>query len=816
MNNINTHLLSQFFYQLSDDHVVVLALDGFDEINTIAQEKTIKLIQLLKTIPTIRIIIITREHSAYKLKDTFLAIIYELESLTKEQQLNYLSICWNEPSNTNSSRVELFVNQLEIINEKVENLLSTPLLCRVIAEAYMSETQINSVGADLSIMDLYAKFIEKKCEIYHRERLQLTESNPYDSYISEYFIRIHQHAALYLLQPEIYKTWYESEDPVSNKKKEILLNGGLIQSENDLDNFDFIHRTFAEYFEATLYISILSNERDGDSLLKNCMQYLQYALLCKQYNVVYMFIDSYAKKINRSSGIREYRLFYKRWILVNQSWIFKLQDDNSQTIQFKASMFNGRYTINENDQQQDLFLESSDDFIINLETLTIERISYLCTQLFRISTLKRQNFIKSLRNTVGCNHSYSPQILSEIESWISIYDFVHKNVCFSNEINLNGLFVKYRWLFQTVFPRLFSCNKVSDNQSSNKDLMINSIYKQRVITCMADLLISKEKDIDNKLLPLIDELNDMTSEVKDLFWCNTDDYWNRITDAQREEIFECRNVSEVLDIFEENGALNGFSEQKRGEMRWKVVKRDQFALEVDELLKQRKKDQKNFIDLVFSVAVDRTEPYELDEYLSLIESRIVEAIESKVQNGTIQCDEKYEYLYYSDYKMHLYWPIEIFEIFTNSIRLLIDPQIDVAVTDNIANILLLAIEKNWLEQRIPYKIDIETALDFTKSYFEFYNGCDIGWSRFYKPLVILLQRLFDEIYQCDAKTQDLLEIINQSLDVFAANAKCAVVADLYETKLILYKPTDMNGFIAEIIINDKEVFDQIVKKRRIE
>ena len=260
-----------------------LYLDGFDEINAIQQEKICQFLTHLQAdFPGNKVVVATRHHKSKQLEDVLLTVAYSLRQVQPKEQKDYLKNYWSqqlskEHPNAREDRIKNFARFIiekfaKDLNDTDNEFMGIPLQLRLIAEALQDDCRAfllsNKSKPDARLIydkiALYEKIISKKLQIYFDEKLFLDRDFKIGlkSSMEEAIIEKHCEIAFQLLFPDstftksVFSTRYFSASE---------LNGiGLVEESGG--EFNFVHRTYAEYLAARKILSLLATDK---SIKKN-------------------------------------------------------------------------------------------------------------------------------------------------------------------------------------------------------------------------------------------------------------------------------------------------------------------------------------------------------------------------------------------------------------------------------------------------------------------------------------------------------------------------------------------------------------------
>jgi ankyrin repeat protein len=219
------------------------------------------LLNKLKETKIDKIVITTRPHLKKELEKRFNTISYELSTFNEENQEVFLKKYWKRNLKfdvVDDEKLKLFSTHiLSLISfslrDKERKLMGIPLQTRMLAEVYeddfknfhQTKVKKHNLPNSLNSLELYRIFINKKYEIYLKEKLGLKLEIPggeeTQRTLKYSFDEQHKFIAM--------KVIFDNTKlmPEKNNFDEVsLLRVGIVEKLNG--KATFIHRTFAEYF----------------------------------------------------------------------------------------------------------------------------------------------------------------------------------------------------------------------------------------------------------------------------------------------------------------------------------------------------------------------------------------------------------------------------------------------------------------------------------------------------------------------------------------------------------------------------------------
>lgn len=300
-----------FKHHLIEKGNVTLLFDGFDEIEESEQQNFLNLLHDLKETETIlaKIIVTGRLHVGEKLEDSLSTIAYILKPLEEKDQkkalfkfLKYFIV--EEVDEKLGTYCDSLFETFKIsIQDNLFNFTGIPLHMYMLATVYQEQAikyvkhEIND-PEPINILELYTKFIDIKYDILFEQKIQLNSKKVIDkeaiiNFSKKGFLDSHRKLAFYLLFDKDIKEFFGKNKGI-NFEKLALNRLGLVEGVSH-ENFNFIHRTFAEYFVADLFFSRLKKNKDDSRYKVSCPFILKE--IFKDKNKV---IHSFLKEINKN------------------------------------------------------------------------------------------------------------------------------------------------------------------------------------------------------------------------------------------------------------------------------------------------------------------------------------------------------------------------------------------------------------------------------------------------------------------------------------------------------------------------------------
>ena len=303
------------FLQSSSSRRFVLMLDGYDEINSQNRKKIINLAQSLISDSKISTVYITtRPQFVEELEREFNQFAFTLKDFSMEEQITYLTNHWVSTGN-HTIAIQHFAKTLiskvtRRLNERERSFSGVPLQTRMLAECYrdelikylsqvtddqpLNETILDSLFDQLipksfNLFDLYSQFVDTKWKILRNEKEKISLDNLYsmqgnDAKVRELRLVFYQLAikTMFIDEKDVEILWRDDHRfQLTRDIHETAHTLGLTgKSNEDEDDLQFFHRTFAEFYLAEYLADALDeknsirnsrhpllNEQDGHDLL---------------------------------------------------------------------------------------------------------------------------------------------------------------------------------------------------------------------------------------------------------------------------------------------------------------------------------------------------------------------------------------------------------------------------------------------------------------------------------------------------------------------------------------------------------------------
>jgi ankyrin repeat protein len=309
---------------------VVMMLDGFDEISPSYKDTVIELLQALRQTAVEQLWVTTRPHLRQELEEKLQQLSYTLEPFSEDNQVEFLTNFWSlkgwliemDSKDNEEKKIKLatyakhLIKKLaQSIGDEEKELTGIPLQCRMLAEAFDEEVRTFCQSAEtttelpfqLDLIGLYKRFIERKYDIYQKEKFQVPLYNVVAIEQRERDLKSmreeHQLLALKVLFTEEQVALFEGNKQYTFSAKE-LTRVGIVQVSHE-GNLHFIHRTFAEYYVADILVKQLTEGSKTSQQVQDLL--LQKIFLKNDYRMIRVFIDGLLSRTKPSNEVlRQY------------------------------------------------------------------------------------------------------------------------------------------------------------------------------------------------------------------------------------------------------------------------------------------------------------------------------------------------------------------------------------------------------------------------------------------------------------------------------------------------------------------------------
>lgn len=318
---------------------LLLLFDGFDEIKSNSGENREKkaisaLLKSLKEETQATVWVTARKNDAKILQESLSICTIEFKKFEDSRQKEYFENTWKDSLRLSfdktilkedfESKFSIYYKELseqmtKVLNEENSSFMGIPLTLRLFVEIFRDkfkrfiaqnsgDTELQNDFDDLSVLTLYSDFIDKKFEIFFKEKTNLFDefSQISQKWFKELVIEKHQRLAFLELFGSTLTIDLLGEnppfslgkDPLEPNKQELeeLFRFGLIKSIQD-NHFEFIHRTFAEYFVAKTFAHMLTSKKENHQTKnEKVYDFLEKKSSSTDNDVISKFLDALAEK----------------------------------------------------------------------------------------------------------------------------------------------------------------------------------------------------------------------------------------------------------------------------------------------------------------------------------------------------------------------------------------------------------------------------------------------------------------------------------------------------------------------------------------
>ena len=309
-------------FEENEVNKLVVMVDGFDEISPIYKETVIDMLQVLKQTSLEQLWVTTRPHLRQELENNLQQLSYTLQPFSEVEQVEFLKKFWLQNSNIedmDEKRLKTYAKALiwklaQSISDKDREFTGIPLQTRILAEAfeqeftlfYLSQKLEPELPHKLDLLGLYRRFIDRKYDIYYREKSETPADKVAAMELRERDLKNlqveHQLLALEALFPEDQLTFLQTYN--STLSDEELARIGIAQR-NKEGKPHFIHRAFAEYFVADILVKQLTKKNRKHVQMQRLL--LNEVLLRKEGRVIRAIMDGLLENSKPSEeALKEY------------------------------------------------------------------------------------------------------------------------------------------------------------------------------------------------------------------------------------------------------------------------------------------------------------------------------------------------------------------------------------------------------------------------------------------------------------------------------------------------------------------------------
>lgn len=245
---------AQVFAQLFKDNRVILLMDGLDEILPAYKLFMIRLLTSIQKYSENQLWISTRPHLEAEMKQILNALVFKLKPLTKHDRKNFFMNFFAEhEAEQKIAEIEDFLLELNRGSQSSGN----PLLMKMIAEILHGDEDFNLPEANLYL--IYNQFTRKLFENSMEKGPEARKSIA-SALVSSNIDAFYEKIALEIIyDPSDIKSFTAFSEILDLSFHQVAIppfndtiRVGLLYSD-DSESFQFIHRTFAEFYVAKFF-----------------------------------------------------------------------------------------------------------------------------------------------------------------------------------------------------------------------------------------------------------------------------------------------------------------------------------------------------------------------------------------------------------------------------------------------------------------------------------------------------------------------------------------------------------------------------------
>ncbi|XP_069692913.1 uncharacterized protein [Periplaneta americana] len=280
-NGISSEFEHKLFEQSLKEGKVYIMFDGYDEISPSYAEVVSIMLKKLQEFNVGKLWVTTRPVMRKRLEKTLSTIPFSFQPIRCADQISLLQQVWKKKyPDIRQDVLKNFVTELlqitaSSLSDKEKELTGIPLQTNMLAEVFEPElyncykTGKIPLPKTLNVLQLYKKFINKKIDIYYKEKKKTDLTNGFEQDVYDMFRKIfmENHTAcgiVSVIPKEKLKDLQGFQSPDKSFLKKVE-NGsektGVIDDITD-GKPHFTHKTFAEYFTARWFSKHYSRNRE--------------------------------------------------------------------------------------------------------------------------------------------------------------------------------------------------------------------------------------------------------------------------------------------------------------------------------------------------------------------------------------------------------------------------------------------------------------------------------------------------------------------------------------------------------------------------
>jgi hypothetical protein len=264
---------------MAQEKRLILMFDGVDEVIDYKEQVKVLIKTLKEKYKLKKIVITTRNNLKEDLENYFETISFDLNNFNREDQISFLVKYWRKlhknlnESFLNKSAEEIITKIESSLSLNISQLIGIPLQTKMIADIFSTklsqESDLSNIKIN-NIADLYHEFVEEKFNIQFEQKNKFEISRVVDFYEKEKeeFYNYHfKLSSVFLFE----KNNFETNLRINETDEKRIVKFGLILSFNNRCPI-FVHKSFAEYFEAVNSFFKMQLNLDFDSKLRQILK----------------------------------------------------------------------------------------------------------------------------------------------------------------------------------------------------------------------------------------------------------------------------------------------------------------------------------------------------------------------------------------------------------------------------------------------------------------------------------------------------------------------------------------------------------------
>jgi hypothetical protein len=451
-----------------------ILIDAFDEICPNYEAVVMEMIVALTKTKIKSMFVSTRPQKRQELEKKLNVMAFEFKPFDEPDQIKCLKQIWkNELDHTKAEKlVEILKTSFKYSNMLVTGI---PLHIKMIGEILQNnEIDLRDCFENFDIHFLYQKFVEKKHFLHLTEKRKLDDSNVgFDDHLNdlnEKFKSVYFSLALTTLfneeQLKILQLNPENKFP---KDTEAI---GIIQKRGG--KYEFIHRTFAEYFASNFFYEKLNDESVATYFFTDILSYGRYDVLQSFFNAKLKHcgsLENVAKDFSNSLS----KIDEKQLSELYCSSLWRAFDNNN----LNTFTLIARLLPNNNDAILDFFKKILHQTMCNIN-FKFTKFNLLIDLIkVKISSQNLAAIIQQAQNEWSDNKRFDYLKIEDKETWQTFLSFA-RNYATNKQI-MNLIFnrnSKFKPRDPRTFAIIFSVFKFDDNEEFIlKCVDIESIFR---------------------------------------------------------------------------------------------------------------------------------------------------------------------------------------------------------------------------------------------------------------------------------------------------------------------------------------------------